>query len=317
VLNVNHVSVGIPAASDRCDAIDVSAPGAARASPTGEFPPRLSDLHPSRARSIRGTTAPRLYADSAGELYVGKPGRSPAHAAAEVSADLTYRAVDPAIAPESALVTIDGIPVRLTRWVEGIELNEIRDQGQLEAGLAATSRHFAVDALLANRDIPSAGKNPLTNVKITPQGAAVRVDNGSALRFRGYFGMKPDFDECPLDLWTLRDPRFNKWAARAFSRLSWSEITEQVARVCSRRAAILEVTLPADLVVMAGRLGVYRFLVDATGALIRHGVPQAQVDPFLRTCVEELRRGAPLPTGHDSLISLYQEQLSDNPDKVQ
>jgi hypothetical protein len=276
--------------------------------PRSEFPPPLSTLRPSSAKSVVGTTNPALYEDDAGGLYVGKPGKSPEHAAAEVTADSIYRVVDPNIAPESTIVTLDGVTMRLSKWVEGLELCDMSPE-QVDAGLAAVSRHFGVDALLANRDVPSDGLHPLTNIKITPNGDAVRVDNGSALHFKAFFGMKRDFDGFPLDLWTLRDPKINgnRHSLKAFSRLTWTEITDQLRQIYLRRGRILEVTLPKDRPLIQARLEVYAFLVDATRTLVDQGVPPETADAFLRRCVEQARAGMELPKDSGSLMSRYKE----------
>lgn len=193
-------------------------------------------------RRLGGSTGAQLVTDEAGNLYVRKQGASAEHLREEATADGLYQAMGVAV-PDFQIY--DGIrPTKLSRFIEGQSLKEFlakASDAEKSKTLTELQQHFAVDALLANRDVIGLD---LDNVLVDRAGKPWRIDNGGSLRFKAMGRQKEDWDEFPEDLWTLRDATKNAQTTQVFKDLDFFAIGRQIESI--DEAALLAAT-PADL----------------------------------------------------------------------
>lgn len=199
-------------------------------------------------RKLGGSTGAELVEDADGNRFVRKRGNSPEHLREEYHADEAYRAMGARV-PEARLYERPGKPpIKLAVFVDGRTLGQVeRDDPFLyKLGTEDLRRHFAADALLGNWDVIGAGKD---NVLVDEQGQAWRIDNGGSLRYRAQGTLKTadQWDEYPVELWTLRRPvpgyPDNPQTAGVFGTLGIGDLAAQVRSIESSAAA-LEAALP-------------------------------------------------------------------------
>ena len=170
--------------------------------------------------------------------------------------------------PEMELYEKDGETFLLSSFVLGCRENDVweaEDATEMVKG-------FAVDVLLANRDVYNNGDNIL----ISPAGEAIRVDNGGSLKFRSKGGIK-DFDEdYAKDL-----EQFIEYNGEALAYLNDKDLTDQLEELYSRKDDVVAYlkadgqSALADL--MAKRFeGVKEVLDERLGSLSK---PARQLKP--------------------------------------
>lgn len=206
--------------------------------PTPSVPapiPHPDDLRPVPGSSLGGSTGAKLVEDAAGNWYVLKTGTSPAHIREEFMADAAYRAAGVDV-PESALFETPNGPVKVARYVKGQEIRKlVADAEAFEKAKAEAKKHFALDALLANRDVPGASWD---NLLFDESGRVFRIDNGAALRFRAQGAPKNDFKANPFDLLSMRDPKFGP--GKLFHDLGMRDVADQIVALEKKMPAILD-----------------------------------------------------------------------------
>ncbi len=203
-------------------------------------------------KTMGGSTGAQLVEDPAtGLRYIRKQGANPGHLREEDHADRLYRAAG-ANVPDSKLYETGAGPVKLSRFLEGKTLAELRhaSPAKYAEALHKLSGHFAVDALLGNWDVVGLG---FDNVLVDAQGEVYRIDNGGSLRYRAQGAPKGpgQFGAHVGEVGTLRDPKLNPASARAFAGLSDADVREQAAAIGHDRAKILAAA-PAELRAILG-----------------------------------------------------------------
>lgn len=209
------------------------------------------------AKSLGGSTGAKLFTGPGGSKFVVKTNASPGHLAEEMTADAAYRVLGVPV-PDSTEETVDGKKSKVSAWVEGRDLGDFLSDASVppetrEAILKEARKHFVADALLGNWD--AAGLH-LDNMKVTPDGRVVRIDNGGSLRYRAQGAKKSPghFGDTVGELQTLRDPSMNASAAEVYGGITPEEVTKQIKDVYGKRKELLA-AVPADLRgVLADRL---------------------------------------------------------------
>lgn len=182
----------------------------------------------NRVSSLGGSTGAELYEDPhSGERFVLKRGNSPAHIRNEMAADRAYQAAGINVPPFREYAGPSGEPIKLAKFIEGTPLGQWKPGSidELKAVNAQLSEGFAMDGLLANWDVIGQAKD---NVLIDPDGVPWRIDNGGAMGFRAQGAVKPQWNEYPDDLWSMRNAKINPQAASQFSSVTWADIRQQV-----------------------------------------------------------------------------------------
>lgn len=198
----------------------------------GEWPSDLTELE--NVRPLGGSTGAQLVRDPVtGDQYVLKRGASPEHLREEFLADEIYRSAGVAV-PEARLYESDGKPpTKLAKFIEGKTLKQwLSTAGPEErkAMFGAIQKDFAVDAWLGNWDVAGLG---MDNILVDSAGKPWRIDNGGSLRFRAMGTPKTasEWNEFPVELWTLRDIAKNPVTAEIFGDLPFYDLPTQVARL--------------------------------------------------------------------------------------
>lgn len=174
-------------------------PSAPAGDDTSDFPDAPDGLR--RVRGLGGSTGAELVEDANGKRYVLKRGASPDHLREEYAAEGAYRAVGARV-PRSKLYETDAGPVKLSEFVEGKPLSQLRGSARTNA-IAKMEEHYAADALLANWDV--AGLD-LDNVLVDNAGNPWRIDTGASLRYRAQGTPKGKaWGDWPEEFWSLAD----------------------------------------------------------------------------------------------------------------
>lgn len=249
-----------------------------------EWPRDLSDDSIEYLRNLGGTTGARLVRSrDSGELFVLKRGRDEGHILEEVAADAAYQALGVKV-PDFRLYDTSEGKAKLARHIAGDSLADIMRSGdkalirkvklQLEAG-------FVADSLLGNWDVLGLD---LDNVIVDNDGEVWRIDNGGALRRRAQGALKSSsqWNEYPVELWTLRDTNVNSVTGRMFEDLGWRKISRLIKDAYKHRDA-LEAALPLDLrdTVMA-RLNNARWLERTTLPMNKDAFRESYQDTFAK-----------------------------------
>jgi SPP1 gp7 family putative phage head morphogenesis protein len=261
--------------------------------PTPSVPrpiPHPDELRPVPGAKLGGSTGARLMEDAAGDRYVLKTGANADHLREEFMADAAYRAAGVDV-PESALFETPNGPVKVARYVKGQEIWEISgDAEAFEKAKGQAKKNFALDAILANRDVPGASWD---NLLVDKEGRVWRIDNGAALRFRAQGAMKHDFGAIPYDFRTMRDPIYG--AGKLFHDLDLWEVSNQIIALEKKMPAVLD-ALTVDEVRNTVRDRYDRALVFARGvkALKRADFDAQDLEDMIRIYLVNLnKRHAP------------------------
>lgn len=247
-----------------------------------KFPTSLDDLE--KEKHLGGSTGAVLVRDPAtGELYVRKQGGNPDHIREESTADQVYQALGVQVPEHKMYDTPEG-PTKLAQFVEGRSLNDVRQNNpeQFERAREKLKDDFVADALLANWDVVGLD---FDNVLVDGQGNPWRIDNGGSLRFRAMGTRKTaqQWNNKPMEIWSLRNAGVNSRTARIFGDLSFSDIVGQMQRVGARRQTILD-AVPRELRgVIGGRLDTFASIVTRAQELRQTGMDWAAVDKAVET----------------------------------
>lgn len=244
------------------------------------FPNSIDDVKEVVGARVGGSTGAKLVEDSSGNRYIMKRGSNTnnGHIKSEYLATQLYSLLGLKV-PEMELYEKDGETFLLSSFVLGCRENDVweaEDATEMVKG-------FAVDVLLANRDVYNNGDNIL----ISPAGEAIRVDNGGSLKFRSKGGIK-DFDEdYAKDL-----EQFIEYNGEALAYLNDKDLTDQLEELYSRKDDVVAYlkadgqSALADL--MAKRFeGVKEVLDERLGSLSK---PARQLKPrVIKTDAEMYR----------------------------
>lgn len=193
-------------------------------------------------KKLGGASGAEQVKDASGQLYVRKKGTSADHLREETYADAIYRAAGVPV-PQFRRYDLPSGPVKLSKWEDGVTLAELMksDPAAAEAAMEQLRKHFVVDALLANWDVIGA---PYDNILVTKAGVPLRIDNGGALRFRGFQGKKPSssWPGTMVEIDTLRSPNVNPATAKVFGKLTDEQVRKQAKELLKKRDAILAAT---------------------------------------------------------------------------
>jgi hypothetical protein len=206
---------------------------------------RLGELE--EVRSLGGSTGAKLVRDpKTGEHYVMKRGKDAGHLREEVLADGLYKKMGANVPDFMLYEDADGGPVKLSKYIDDTRtLRDVMRNGsaaEIAAVRAQLQKHFAADALLANWDVIGL---EMDNILVDGDGQVWRVDNGSSLRRRAQGAVK-DFDEYPMELWTMRDPKMAAEAAKIFGDVDYYDLIDQIEDIVRHKKALVEM-MPDDL----------------------------------------------------------------------
>jgi hypothetical protein len=166
----------------------------------GGFPRSPGDTE--TVKGLGGSTGAKLVQDSSGNLYVKKYGSSAGHLIQEAAADSAYQALGMDVPAHKVYQTAKG-PVKLAKFVDGKTLDQVEANNPVAAEKAKVTltKGFAADAVLANWDVIGMGKD---NILIGSNGKVYRIDNGGSLRYRAGGKLKPEFDQYPNEIFSMR-----------------------------------------------------------------------------------------------------------------
>lgn len=222
--------------------------------PAGTFPfeTELGLLEP--VRKLGGSTGAELVKDANGELWVRKHGASADHIRSEIAADNIYRAMGVNV-PEAKLYETDKGPVKLARFIEGETLDKLKGTRRSDAILKLRDG-FAADAILGNWDVVGLNSD---NILIDKKGEVWRIDNGGALKYRAQGGLKQEFNQYPLEFWSMRDQtrnsRLSSNVLEAFGDVHIFELSQQIRKLQDMDQAKIKAEFPPDIrATLEGRL---------------------------------------------------------------
>jgi hypothetical protein len=210
--------------------------------PTGAFPASPADV--THVKGLGGSTGATLVQDAAGKQFVKKSGANAGHLREEAHADAIYHALGVPVAKSKVYDTPTG-PVKLAEYLEGKTLGELMASDPIKAAAAVKElqKHAAADLLLGNWDVVG---QSFDNVLVTPSGTVVRIDNGGSLRYRAQGAKKDPSQWTGIvgELQTMRDSAINPSTARAYRSLTDDELKQQVLKLVTKRADILDAAPP-------------------------------------------------------------------------
>lgn len=217
-----------------------AAPPTTTKAPT-PMPTTLDGLE--EVEDLGGSTGAKLVRDPiTGQRYVLKRGASPDHIRSEFVADQLYRALGVNV-PEGVLIDDNGVPVKLTRFIENAQPLGNLSQSERKRVIERLQNDFALDALLGNWDVIGMGQD---NILVDDQGIPWRVDNGGALDFRAQGEPKGSaWNDYPTELWSMRERN------SAFASINHDQMIRSIERLGNSRQSLLDAA-PEEL---RGRLG--------------------------------------------------------------
>ena len=205
--------------------------------PSGGFPSTIDDLE--FVQDLGGSTGAKLVRDPQTDVrYVLKRGANADHLRSEYLTEQLYRQAGVKI-PKSFLYEVDGVPVKLSEFVEdAIDLQSLKltDLARYKKAVAKIEKDFATDAVLGNWDVVGMS---MDNILVGADDVAWRVDVGGALRYRAQGDLKDVFSPNVTELWSLSRPdsRYSAW--RVFGDTSWKKKVRSIERTVKRRAKVL------------------------------------------------------------------------------
>ncbi len=261
-------------------------------------------------KQLGGSTGAELVRDPAsGDLFVRKRGSQPDHIREEFAADEAYQALGVKV-PEARLFETQNGPVKLARFIEGKQLNEL-DPATRKAAIKKLQANFAADALLANWDVLGMTRD---NILVDADGTPWRIDNGGSLRYRAQGGLKSgqEWNDYPTELWSLRDPA--RGAGEIFSGIKYSTVIKQIEALAKKESKLLKV-LPKDLHdTIQGRIREMKRVVEITRTLQSDDWRDGYIDEFCRHSVGI--RNAGITDRLPMQMRLANNQLYDENDKL-
>ncbi len=282
------------------------------------FPASISQVQ--SVRSLGGTTGAQLVAGPDGRQYVMKRGggRTPdKHILEEAYADSIYRAMGVNV-PEFKIYETPEGPVKLAEFQgntrtlgEALSSATPGEQAKIRAQL---QKDFAVDALLGNWDAVGTG---LDNVLVDDAGKVWRIDNGGSLRYRAQGSKKTaaDFDEWPVDLWSMRDRGVAVDGGATFGGLDIYQVMGGVKNVVNKRTDILAAVPPELRSVVNARIENMRDLMETSDTIKADSFGSEYADGFLESSARIRKEGVleHLPaelkrTRKGAAVSVYDEE---------
>lgn len=243
-------------------------------------------------KALGGSTGAKQYRDAEGGLWVLKKGKYADHVKSESDADAAYAAAGIDVPEHHLYDTAEG-PLKVARWVEGVELGKWAAKAtpaQKAELVARLQRGFAMDALMGNWDVTGASAD---NVKVDATGRPWRIDNGGSMDHRAQGEKKEpeQWNEHPTELWTLDDP--SKKTAEWLGAPSHDTKVAQMKDLLTRRASILaSIQDPGRRGVVAGRLDSMARVVKASDAMKADNFSQKHRGEFARHQVGMAAHGA-------------------------
>lgn len=208
-----------------------------------EIPQSMEGL--TKVKGLGGSTGATLYKDASGKQFVVKGGNNVNHVREEFAADQIYAAMGAGvlaggmIGDKKATVYVEGS--RQLADLSASEQKKVRHE---------LSKHFALDALLANWDVIGLDQD---NVLVGPDGKVYRGDNGGALRYRAQGGAKGSkFGEKVTELDTMRNTAYT--SGQAFGHLTDAEVAAQVKDLHAKRSKLLAAAPPELQEILGKRL---------------------------------------------------------------
>lgn len=240
-----------------------------------EFPDELDRL--VVVKKLGGSTGAELVKDPlTGKQYVRKAGASPEHVRREVQADEVYRSMGVRV-PAARLYETNKGPVKLSNFIEGKTLDQVMTGGKLDPRIASDIQDgFAADVLMGNRDV--IGMN-FDNILIDSRGRAWRIDNGASFDFRAQ-GAQKEYDDWPMEMWSMRDPKINRQTAAVFGDMDYDRLmarTNEVSRRATDSAHLLPTGVREPFLSRAERM---RTISDTHDELRRDGWNAQYSDRF-------------------------------------
>ncbi len=229
--------------------------GLAEKQPDGTRRDTTFPADPDATKDVKllgGSTGARLVSHG-GVKYVKKRGGSPGHVREEEACNDLYRAAGITVQDSKIYETPTG-PVKLARYLDDVTplakaMNGADDDKKARI-MAEVRRGFAADALFGNWDVIGLAYD---NVMVTPEGHAVRIDNGGSLRYRAQGELKNNsvkgaWGPAATDVDSMRgvSGRGGRSAVSVFGGMTDEEVGEQVKDLLGKREAILAAA-PADL----------------------------------------------------------------------
>jgi len=202
---------------------------------SGQFPDDLADV--TTISELGGSTGAKLVKDNVtGDLYVMKRGANPAHLMNEVHADRAYQAMGINV-PELKVFNVDGVPVKLAKFIDGDNLPQLRTTNPkaFSAAKKKLQGEFGADAILGNWDVMGAN---FDNIIVDKAGEVWRIDNGGALLHRAQGAIKPNFGQYVDEVWTMRNPQINRQAAEIFGDIPYFKIEKQLRKYSKMADAV-------------------------------------------------------------------------------
>lgn len=216
------------------------------------------DIHLlKKSKELGGSTGAVQMVDSHGNKFVYKQGNNPGHLQEEMNADAAYRALGVAVPDSKSLTGTNGQPAKVSAWVEGKDLGSYLSdpsvtKEQKDAVLKEVHKGFVADALLGNWDVIGLNHD---NIKVTPDGKVVRIDNGGSLRYRAQGALKPGGAfgaDATKELASLLDPKVNSSSASVFKDIDPALVKQQIQDLASKKDQVLA-ALPKDLQHVVGQ----------------------------------------------------------------
>jgi len=196
-------------------------------------------------KTLGGSTGAQLAADSQGNRFVIKSGKTKGHIENESQADDLYRAAGADVPRQQLHTDADGTSKKVAEFVAGKTLADLKatDAKKYDAAVAKLKKHFVADALFANYDV--VGMN-LDNIVVGKGGKVFRVDNGGSLTYRAQ-GKQKDFGAEVAEIDSLRNSSVNAASAGVFGSITNKEISSQITSLLKRKEQILAAAKTEDL----------------------------------------------------------------------
>lgn len=173
------------------------------------------------------------FTDKAGGKWYVKFPKTDAHAKNELLAAKFYEMLGVA-GPKLKLVAKDGKIGVASKWVEGTKQAAPETLKALDGALS----NFAIDAWLANWDVVGTGYD---NLKVGPDGKAIRIDAGGSLLYRAQGEPKgAAFGDEVAELGSLVDPGKNGYSAAVFSGITKDQMLPGLKQLAKLKPSQIE-----------------------------------------------------------------------------
>ncbi|EAM6792351.1 hypothetical protein E0G74_01155 [Salmonella enterica] len=172
----------------------------------------------------KGSNEGESLEDETGQKWYVKYPKDEQHAQAEVLAATLYEAMG-FKSQDAQLVMKNGKMGIASRWMDGLKQ---ASPDQLAAAPGALDG-FLVDVWLGNRDVVGLTYD---NLQIDGNGDAVRVDAGASFFFRAQ-GSKKEFNDDPVELTSMLDPKVNSQTHSVFKNMTDADYHAAAAKLAA------------------------------------------------------------------------------------